>query len=338
MSFNFPGLDAPKVALTSTVPVEPLFAAGLVPVDLNNVLVQSNDSLGLVRLGERMGLSSNLCGWVRGLLPLGLSNVYESIVVVDCGDCADLLALGDFWKDAGIDVVYFSFPSDRSQEGMERALERLYGHFDMQVDPEDVRRQLEPLRAKAAVLDELTWKQGQVSGAENHDWLVQTSEFGGDPVGFEKKLDTFLATARQRTPVNLDNVVKVGFLGVPTIFTDLHDTIENLGGRVVYNEVPHQFSFPYPAANLAEQYLKYTYPYGARARLEAIEKQITLRKLDGVILYSENACYKSIHTSYLRSKLTVPMVEIEGRDPGPVDARTRLRLEGFIQMLEELKC
>jgi benzoyl-CoA reductase/2-hydroxyglutaryl-CoA dehydratase subunit BcrC/BadD/HgdB len=90
---------------------------------------------------------------------------------------------------------------------------------------------------------------------------------------------------------------------------------------------------PYNSDDIVEQYLNYTYPYGGRARAEFIEREIARRKLDGIILYSENFCYKSIINTYLKSHLTVPSIEIEGKSPEKMDARTKLRIEAFIEML-----
>jgi hypothetical protein len=53
---------------------------------------------------------------------------------------------------------------------------------------EETRRRLLPLRKKLNLLDELTWNERKVTGAENHLWLVSSSDFGGDPVSFEKNL------------------------------------------------------------------------------------------------------------------------------------------------------
>ena len=86
----------------------------------------------------------------------------------------------------------------------------------------------------------------------------------------------------------------MGFVGVPPIITDFYQQIQNLGGNIIYNETQHQFSMPHKTNDIFEQYLSYTYPYGGKARLDVIEKEISKRKLDGIILYSENFCYKSI--------------------------------------------
>ena len=38
--------------------------------------------------------------------------------------------------------------------------------------------------------------------------------------------------------------VRLGFAGIPPIFTDLWDYLEELGAGVVFHEFPRQFSMP----------------------------------------------------------------------------------------------
>jgi benzoyl-CoA reductase/2-hydroxyglutaryl-CoA dehydratase subunit BcrC/BadD/HgdB len=121
---------------------------------------------------------------------------------------------------------------------------------------------------------------------------------------------------------------------VPPIITDFYQRVFELGGAIIYNETQHQFSIPNKTDDIIEQYLNYTYPYGGRARLEFVEEEVQRRKLDGIILYSENFCYKSIVNTYIRTHLKIPTIEIEGKSPEPMDARNRLRLEAFIEMLK----
>ncbi|HQK92468.1 MAG TPA: 2-hydroxyacyl-CoA dehydratase, partial [Armatimonadota bacterium] len=46
------GPDDPRIGITSTVPSEVLYAAGRIPVDLNNVFVGSEDPLAWVEWAE----------------------------------------------------------------------------------------------------------------------------------------------------------------------------------------------------------------------------------------------------------------------------------------------
>ena len=55
----------------------------------------------------------------------------------------------------------------------------------------------------------------------------------------------------------------------------LHETLEQMGAAVVFNEVPRQFAMlpgdEGHAASLGEQYRRYTYPYEVGGRIADIE-------------------------------------------------------------------
>ncbi len=56
-----------RIGLTTTVPVEILYAAGHIPVDLNNVFITDPDAGRLVSSAEEAGYPRNICGWIKGL-------------------------------------------------------------------------------------------------------------------------------------------------------------------------------------------------------------------------------------------------------------------------------
>jgi benzoyl-CoA reductase/2-hydroxyglutaryl-CoA dehydratase subunit BcrC/BadD/HgdB len=127
--------------------------------------------------------------------------------------------------------------------------------------------------------------------------------------------------------------VRLGLIGIPPIFTDLFDYLEELGAQVVFNEIPRQFSMPYHCPDLTEQYLRYTYPYDIFARIADIAEAVARRRLDGLIHYTQSFCFRQIQDRLLRQSLNLPMLTIEGDRPTPLDHRTRLRLEAFADVL-----
>ena len=56
-----------RVGITTTVPIEIIFAAGLAPVDLNNAFITSPDAGKMVEKAEGMGFPRNMCAWVKGI-------------------------------------------------------------------------------------------------------------------------------------------------------------------------------------------------------------------------------------------------------------------------------
>ncbi|MCP4363728.1 MAG: 2-hydroxyacyl-CoA dehydratase, partial [Planctomycetes bacterium] len=56
-----------SVGITTTVPIEIIFASGRVPVDLNNIFITDDDPSWLVEKAEGAGLPRNNCAWIKGL-------------------------------------------------------------------------------------------------------------------------------------------------------------------------------------------------------------------------------------------------------------------------------
>ena len=84
---------------------------------------------------------------------------------------------------------------------------------------------------------------------------------------------------------------------------------------------------------MTEQYLRYTYPYDIFARIADIAEAVAQRRLDGLIHYTQSFCFRQIQDRLLRQHLNLPILTIEGDRPSPLDHRTRLRLEAFVDVL-----
>jgi benzoyl-CoA reductase/2-hydroxyglutaryl-CoA dehydratase subunit BcrC/BadD/HgdB len=187
------------------------------------------------------------------------------------------------------------------------------------------------VRAKAFEVDRLTWETNQVTGFENHLYLVSASDFEGNPSAYGSKLDGFLEEARKRPP--RADAVRLGYVGVPPILDGLYEFLESLGARVVFNETQRQFCLPYLGDGLAEAYGKFTYPYDVFGRIEDIRGEIRRRSIRGVIHYVQAFCFRQMEDMLLRKTLGVPILTLEGDRPMAVDARTRTRMESFVEML-----
>jgi benzoyl-CoA reductase/2-hydroxyglutaryl-CoA dehydratase subunit BcrC/BadD/HgdB len=204
--------------------------------------------------------------------------------------------------------------------------------------PSDIQRQkskLMRIREKLRELDRLTFKDHVISGLENHLFLVSSSDFRSDPNGFEKDLNDFLRNAKKRSPER--DFIRLGYVGVPPIMEQFYETIESHGARVVFNETQRQFSMPYDHEDLVQVYLSYTYPYDFLGRLEDIQRAVEERRLEGIIHYTQSFCHRQIYNLLFREHLSIPILTIEGDKPGPIDSRTAVRLEAFIEMLKDRK-
>jgi benzoyl-CoA reductase/2-hydroxyglutaryl-CoA dehydratase subunit BcrC/BadD/HgdB len=113
----------------------------------------------------------------------------------------------------------------------------------------------------------------------------------------------------------------------------LYSYLETLGARVVYNETQRQFSMPFTTDSLIEQYTLYTYPYDIFTRIADMEKEIRRRKIDGLIHYVQSFCFRQIEDLILRRRIRLPLLTLEGDKPSPLDARSRMKIEVFIEML-----
>jgi len=63
-----------KIGITTTVPVEVIYAAGCVPVDLNNIFIASANPQQLVEGAELAGYPRNVCAWIKGIYSVVLQN------------------------------------------------------------------------------------------------------------------------------------------------------------------------------------------------------------------------------------------------------------------------
>ncbi len=185
-------------------------------------------------------------------------------------------------------------------------------------------------------LDDLTWQTGAISGWENHYYCVSCSDFNRDPDAFEAEVCQLLGERRSAGPIQPRQGLRLGYVGVPPIISDLYAFLESRDARIVFNEVQRQFSLPLGGCDLVDTYLRYTYPYGVEARLEDIRTEVERRGIAGIIHYVQSFCHHQIEDSLLRRGVGVPVLTLEADRPGPLDGRTKTRIEAFIESLEGL--
>lgn len=324
------------IGITSTIPVEIVIASGHRAVDLNNLFITAPDPEELVVQAEREGFAHNICAWIKGIYTVTLKQGFKRIIAVTGGDCSNTVALGEVLHAKGVEVIPFAFPLDGDRGELYSQMDRLREILGTSWGAiRETKEELDQIRTLLRQVDLLTYRENRVSGLENHQFLVSSSDFGGDPEKFQRELQIFIRDAQQREPFTEE--IRLGYLGVPLIFSGFYELIETLGGRVVFNEVQRQFSMPDGKADIVDQYLAYTYPYATERRLPDIKKAIDERDLDGLIHYTQTFCYRQIYDILLRENLPVPILTLEGDRPGPLDSRTALRIETFIQMLRDRK-
>lgn len=318
--------------------MEVLIAAGYTPVDLNNVFVVSDNYLKYIDVAEKDGFPKSLCAWIKGLYGACIENGIEEIVGVMEGDCSNTKALIEVLQLKGIKVHPFSFPHSHTLEDVQREIKKLMDHFKVsEAEVETVRKRLNEVRALGKEVDELTYIDNKANGFENHLYQVSLSDFNSDINVFESDLKKAINEIRTREPIN--KKLRLGYIGVPPMTTDIYSFVENFNAHFVYNEVQREFAFPRgtEAKNIYEQYYDYTYPYNTDFRILELKKQIEERKLDGIIHYTQAFCFRAVEDIIIKNKLDIPILNIEGDKLNTLDARTKLRLEAFLDMLLDLK-
>jgi benzoyl-CoA reductase/2-hydroxyglutaryl-CoA dehydratase subunit BcrC/BadD/HgdB len=321
-----------KIGFTTSFPVEVIFAAGHIPIDLNNIFITGN-AQKYVDKAEFSGYPRNICSWIKGLYSVALALNLDAVIGVVEGDCSNTQSLMSTLTDKKMKVISFSFPHTKDKNILMKEITKLEQYFHVSRSKvSETKEKLDKIRKKLVYLDELTYKTNKITGFENHFWLVNSSDFNSYPEDFEKRLDDFLNEVEKRTPVQSD--FRFGYLGVPPIIKDFYDFLLEKKVNVVFNEIQRQFSMPYLEKDITNQYIRYTYPYSIFDRLEDINFEIKRRKIDAVISYSQSFCHRQIDNILIRKYIKVPILTIEGDQPGKMDARTKLRIESFLDMLK----
>ena len=322
------------IGITTTVPIEVLLAAGYKPVDLNNVFITDPDPDRLVNIAERDGFPINCCAWIKGIYGVVREGGIQDVLCVTTGDCSNTIMLMEVLKLGGLNVIPFAYPDRPDVERMNEALESLAERLGTTLEAaEEMRERLRKSRRLAHELDEITWQDGQISGWENHLWLVSSSDFNGDYLEYQRQVEELIKESRNRKPYPPD-MLRIAYIGVPSVFArDLYHSLEQNGARVVLNEIQRQFAMPDPGHSLAEQYSNYTYPYSIFDRLEDIKTEIRRRRVSGVIHYVQSFCHRGIGDIIIRHSLDLPVLTLEGNDEYLLNQHLRTRVEAFIDMM-----
>lgn len=327
-----------RIGLTTTVPVEILFAAGYKPIDLNNLFITSKDYMKYIDIAERDGFPKSLCAWIKGIYGACVDNDIKKIVGVIEGDCSNTKALVEVLSLRGIKVYPFSFPHTHKKEDVKKQITKFMDIFNVNLqEVENIRERLNKIRALAKKIDQLTYIDNKANGFENHLYQVSLSDFGGDVDRYEEEIKKAITEIKKRNENN--KKIRLGYIGVPPMTGDIYTFVEKVDACFVYNEVQREFAFPraYESKSIFEQYYDYTYPYDIHFRINELKKQIEERKLDAIIHYTQAFCYRAVEDIVIKKELDIPVLNIEGDRLNILDARTKLRIEAFLDMIKDAK-
>ncbi|GKX28839.1 2-hydroxyglutaryl-CoA dehydratase [Vallitalea longa] len=327
-----------RIGVTTTIPSEVLLSANCEIVDLNNEFITNENYSALIDMAEKDGFPKSSCAWIKGIYGACIDNHIKEVVGVMEGDCSNTKALVEVFQQRGIKIYPFSYPTDRKLNMVKKEIDKLIKLFQVDIDTvEKYRLRLNGIRALANNIDKLTYIDNKASGFENHLYQISCSDFNKDHKKYKTELENKIKEIKHREPFN--QKLRLAYIGVPPMTGDLYDYVESLDARIVYNEVQREFAFPRAdsANNIYEQYLDYTYPYDVWFRLKVIKEQIKNRSIDAVIHYTQAFCHKAIEHIIISKEIDIPVLNIEGDKSNVLDARTKLRLEAFLDMLSDMK-
>jgi len=321
-----------KIGITSTLPIEVIYAAGHKPIDLNNIFIGNKNPDNLVNEAECQGFPQTICCWTKGVFSAALKSGIKEVASVLQGDCINSPELSQVMELYGIKIYPFSYPSKPDFKALSIDIKNFAESFGVSIEKAEVFKvKLDEIRLLVHLIDEMTYKEGKITGFENHLYLVSSSDMNGDLKNFEKEVQKFIKDVSSRKPVNFS--VRLGYIGVPPVCPDIYDYVESIEGRIVFNEVQRQFSMPYKTDNIVTQYLKYTYPYSIDYRIKDINEQIIERELDGLIHYSQAFCSRQLDDLIFRKKIDKPILTIEADKPGKINPKNVVKIEAFIDSL-----
>lgn len=327
-----------KIGITTTVPSEVLIAAGYEVIDINNIFITSDKYNEYIEIAEKDGFPKSLCAWIKGMYGVCMKENIKEIVGVMEGDCSNTKALLEVLELKGVKIYPFSYPNTHKYEDVKKEMNKFMDIFNVSLkEVELVRERANKVRKLVRKLDEFTYIDGKVNGFENHLYQVSVSDFEGSIEEYEEKLCKFIEQVKYRKENK--RKLRLGYIGVPPMTGDIYEFVEGLDSQIIYNEVQREFAFPRveEAKDIYYQYYDYTYPYDVHVRLDEIKKQLELRQLDGIIHYTQSFCYRAVQDIVIKEKLNIPILNIEGDKLNKLDARTKLRIEAFIDMLHDRK-
>ncbi|MCK5540727.1 MAG: 2-hydroxyacyl-CoA dehydratase, partial [Deltaproteobacteria bacterium] len=81
-----------NIGITSTIPIEVVYAAGHTPCDLNNLFISAPDPDHFIQIAEDAGFPRTTCAWIKGIYGVMRDVDIDTIIIVSGGDCSNSIA------------------------------------------------------------------------------------------------------------------------------------------------------------------------------------------------------------------------------------------------------
>lgn len=310
-----------RTGLTALVPPELLYACGVKPFDVNNVIPDS-----------KKYPRNKLCAWTaiwQEMLSKREINI-DSLIVVAGGDCHNALVDGQKAAMSGIPTHFFFYPFDGDYDFLESQLYKVRVFLGNNPNTEKS-NEMNEIKNLKKIGQELDKKRtlGRISPVDAFRIMISFSDLMGDIQTFR---DAIFSIKEQNIEMNN----RIALIGVPPIFHDFHEVAQSLGLQVVFDELPYEFvrHTGTDIHSIARDYCDYTFARPLDFRIKFLSKELEKRKIDGVIHYTQFACHHMLEDEIMRSRLDFPILTIQGDLPGKTPEQIKLRLEAFREALD----
>jgi len=308
-----------RVGITAIVPPEIIYSTNHSPLDLNNFVPQSN-----------VHPKNKLCAWTATWRDLILENKIEidKLIVVAGGDCQNSLVDAEKIELKKKISTHYFFYQFGDKKHFENEIKKLIDFLGEDVD-KDVLREVYKIKKLAKKVDELCYKD-KINGKDAFYTTISASDLKGNPNAYKKEIENLLNNEE-----NVEYRYRIAVIGIPPIFSDFYEYLNEINVHCVYNELPYEFvrMGGNSIKSIVDTYSTYTFANHITKRIKIIKKELKKRKVDGVIHYTQMSCHHKLEDEILREFIDYPMLTIEGDIPQKTPEQTKLRIEAFIELL-----
>jgi len=308
-----------KVGITAIVPPEIIYSTGHISLDLNNFVPQSNTHP-----------KNKLCAWTGVWREMILGNKIEidKLIVVAGGDCQNSLVDAEkieLKKKIPTHYFFYQFGDKKHFENeIKKLINFLGGHVN-----KNILREVYQIKKLAKKVDELCYKD-KINGKDAFYVTISASDLKGNPNLYKNEIYNIL-----NKDENIEYKYRIAMIGIPPIFSDFYEYLNEINVHCVYNELAYEFvrMGGNSLKSIINSYSTYSFANHINKRIKIIKRELKRRKIDGVIHYTQMNCHHKLEDEILREFIDYPILTIEGDLPQKTPEQIKLRIEAFIELL-----
>ncbi|MCQ6253775.1 2-hydroxyacyl-CoA dehydratase family protein [Methanocaldococcus sp.] len=308
-----------KIGITAIIPPEIIYSAGHTSIDLNNLVPQS-----------KIYPKNKLCAWTATWRELILKDEIkiDKLIVVAGGDCQNSLVDAEKIELKKKIPTYYFFYQFGDKKHFKNEIKKLIDFLGGNIDKTTL-REVYQIKKLAKKVDELCYKD-KINGKDTFYITISASDLKGDLNAYKKEIYNIL-----NKDENIEYSHRIALIGIPPIFSDFYEYLNEINVHCVYNELAYEFvrMGGDSIKNIVNSYSTYSFANHITKRIKIIKKELKRRKVDGVIHYTQMNCHHKLEDEILREFIDYPMLTIEGDIPQKTPEQTKLRVEAFIELL-----